>query len=41
MLKDARKKLKARRYLVATSIVLELLVAAMTVATVILAMTLS
>ncbi len=41
MLKDARKKLKARRYLVATSIVLELLVAAMTVVTVILAMTLS
>lgn len=36
MLRDARKKLKVRRYLVAVSLLLELLVAAMTVATVIL-----
>lgn len=40
MLRDARKKLKVRRYLVAVSLILELLVAAMTVATVVLTITL-
>jgi hypothetical protein len=39
MLRDARKKLKFRRSLKATSLILEFMVAVMTVATVILAMT--
>jgi hypothetical protein len=37
MLRDARKKLRVRKYLKAMSLLLELLVAAMTVATVVLA----
>ena len=39
MLRDARKKLKFRRSLKAASLILEFMVAVMTVATVILAMT--
>ena len=40
MLRDSRKKLRVRKYLVAMSLLLELLVAVMTVATVVLAVTL-
>ena len=40
MLRDSRKKLRVRKYLVAVSLLLELLVAVMAVATVVLAVTL-